>query len=195
MRTFAAIVMSLILSSVAFAESAADRHQSNSIAFEAGVRQQSGTTDITSSTAKSQMGYQIGGTVLIPINTLAFRSGLFYVNRPIQLSADDGSGSSTLSFTSFDVPLQLAYHLDDYSHVYGGVVLSMNVGADASNSGSYTTKITGTTSMMVPVQIGAAFKFAPGIGADFFFETMSGNVADHVSAFRSVGVNLLFTFD
>jgi hypothetical protein len=49
--------------------------------------------------------------------------------------------------------------------------------------------------MVMPLTIGAQFKFLPNIGANVFFETVSGELARGVENSRAVGVNLLITLD
>ena len=58
-----------------------------------------------------------------------------------------------------------------------------------------TASLTDVKSFITPLTFGAQFKFVPNLGANVFFETVPGDLANGVSNSRAVGVNLLFTLD
>ncbi len=74
--------------------------------------------------------------------------------------------------------------------VYGGVNVDFNLSDDCGSPSCDDVQ-----SLTTPIVIGAAFKFAPQMGANVFFESGSGEVAEGVKDFKAVGVNLMITFD
>lgn len=156
-------------------------------AFELGFRQQNGT--VTGATdEKAKIGYQVGVSGSLPItDILSFRSGLFYVEKAIEL---DTTPKTEYKFTYFQVPVTLMAKLIDNLGVYAGVNVDFNLGEDCP-----TNSCQNVESMTTPFVLGAAFKFAPQMGANLFFESGSGEVADDIKDFKAVGVNLMITFD
>lgn len=166
-------------------------------AIEAGFRQQSADTDTAGIGTKSQVGYNLGVTAAFPATgPLWFRTGLHYTQRPIVLtSTASPSDEAKISMTYFDIPLELMYKFEDFAGVYGGLILSMNLDKTYSGTGIFAGgSVTGVKSTLTPFVIGAAFKFAPQLGANVFFET-GGDAATGLKNYRSVGVNFMFTFD
>lgn len=161
--------------------------------FEFGFRQQSGSS-ATGTTAKSQLGYQLGGVGHFDLTErLNLRTGLFYVQRPLVVTVDATGDEAKYQLNYVDIPLTVLFKFEDYGGVYFGPVLSMNL--DGSCSGYAGCKAESVAGMVTPLQIGASFKFAPQTGVDIFFETLSADVAKNLSSYRAVGANLLFTFD
>lgn len=167
--------------------------------FEAGIRQQSGSVVADTQTAKSQMGYQIGLVGFLPVaESFGVRTGFFYVSRPLEIDNDAtvNSGSSKIYFSSFDVPVTLAYKFEDYASIFGGGVLSINLDSRADGSGDLASaKVQDVKTPIVPILIGASFKFAPQLGGTVFFESYGGDVARNLKDYKAVGVNLLVTFE
>lgn len=166
-----------------------------------GFRSQSGDLDTalsTTATSKSAIGYQLGVTTSFQLSgALNFRTGLMYMERPLKISSTTGTaGEADIKLTYFDVPALLSFKFEDYAAIYGGVNLSMNLSKSLSGTGSYaTTTVNEVKSMLVPIVLGAAFRFAPQIGADVFFETIPGETAQYYKSYRAVGVNLLYFLD
>jgi hypothetical protein len=156
-------------------------------AFEIGFRQQNGTVEGTDENAK--IGYQVGVSGSMPIaNSLSFRSGLFYVEKAIEV--ESGTTKTDLKFTYFQIPATLMFKFMENVGVYGGVNVDFNLSDDCGSNDCEDVQ-----SLSTPIVIGAAFKFAPQLGANVFFESGSGEVADNVKDFKAVGVNLMITFD
>ncbi|MBL7670451.1 MAG: outer membrane beta-barrel protein [Bdellovibrionaceae bacterium] len=165
-----------------------------------GFRSQSGDLDpatTTTNTSKAAIGYQLGITTSFQMSgPLNLRTGLMYVERPLKVSSIASGDEADYKLTYFDVPVLLSYKFEDYAAVYAGVSLSVNLSSSASGKGSLSAaKVTDAKSMIVPITLGAAFRFAPQIGADVFFETVPGELALGLKSYRAVGVNLLYFFD
>jgi hypothetical protein len=156
-------------------------------AFEIGFRQQNGTVT-GGADEKAKTGYQVGVSGTVPItDVLSFRSGLFYVEKSIEV---DTTPKTELKFTYFQVPVTLMAKLMDNMGLYAGVNVEFNLGDDCTANSCDDVE-----SMTTPFVLGAAFKFAPQLGANLFFESGSGKVAEGIKDFKAVGVNLMITFD
>ncbi|MBX2987819.1 MAG: outer membrane beta-barrel protein [Bdellovibrionaceae bacterium] len=165
--------------------------------LEVGFRQQSGTLDATGVTAKSQSGYQLGVSGFFPFQgNLGLRSGFFYVNRPLAVDVDAGGGDAKISLTYFEVPLALAYKFEDYASVFGGVALSINLDKTYDGNGILKgQKVDDVKSPVLPLILGASFKFAPQMGTSVFFESFGGEAAKGLKDFKAVGANLVIYFE
>ena len=164
---------------------------------EIGFRSQSADTASTTETTKAGVGYQMGASGSFQLGgALNLRTGLMYVERPIKLAAVSTTDTADVRLTYFDVPVTLSYKFEDYASVYAGVALSLNLSNTISGTGYLAaSKITNAKSMLVPITFGAAFRFAPQMGVNLFFETIPGDLADNYKNYRAVGANFLFYFD
>ncbi|MES3038053.1 MAG: outer membrane beta-barrel protein [Bdellovibrionota bacterium] len=184
------IVLALTVSS-AFAQAFED------YGVEAGFRSQNFTADTTGVSTSSEIGYQLGVSGAVPVSgAFVFRSGLFYTERPLKYSVT--GGDATIKLTYFDIPLTFGYKFSDYALVYLGPVLAVKLSDNVKSSGT----LSGTTSSsvspkgtIVPIVLGAAFRFAPQIGANVFFEMTSGEAATGAKDLRAVGANLIVYLD
>jgi hypothetical protein len=158
--------------------------------LEVGVRQQSG--DVSGGTAQSQMGMQFGATAHFPIQgKIFFRTGMLYTQRPLVI---DGTPDVKTNMSYLDVPLALMFKFEDYAGVFGGVSLALNLDK-SSDSGTMTA----AASSIMPIVFGLNFKFAPNLGATLYYENANGEAGkwstNSLKDYRSVGANLMFTFD
>lgn len=161
--------------------------------LEVGIRQQSGEVDAATSSAKSQMGFQFGATAHFPISgPLHLRTGMLFTQRPL-IAKDDVSGTETkISMNYLDIPVALMYKFEEYAGVFAGVSLGMNLDSSCDATGC---KVTDVKSPLIPLLIGASFKFAPQLGATLYYESASGEAAQGLKDYRAVGANLMITFD
>lgn len=158
--------------------------------LEVGFKWTSAEVDGSDST-KQTLAYQLGGTAVFSFNKpWSFKTGLFYTNRPVKFEVGTTEGEANFSY--FDIPAQLMYLFEDYAGVYVGPSLSLNLSKECKPSGC---RLAETQSMVVPITVGALFKFAPGMGANIFFETVNGKMALGVKNSRSVGANFFLAFD
>lgn len=149
------------------------------------------TANITSATsAKQEVGFQLGfSTVFNMMESFGLRTGLFYSERPFKSEFINGS-SVKGKITYFEVPAHLMFKFEDYAGVYFGPTAAVKLGDE------YTPgNLVNINSLIVPITFGAQFKLTPDFGANVFFETVPGDLADDVSSSRAVGMNLLITFD
>lgn len=159
-------------------------------AFEAGIRQQNGDTVNSANELDSKMNFQLGLSGFLPIaGQWAFRTGLFYTQRNVELKS--GGQTYDVDFSTIDIPVTAMYKFEDYAGIFFGLNLVSNLDSSVSNGGP----LTGVESMQTPFVIGAAFKFAPQFGASVYYEFNSGDVADELDNFRAIGANLMVTFD
>ncbi len=174
--------------------------QANAAEFgiEAGVRSQSGDTKVSGFTAESKTGFQLGGVGHFPVSgAFHIRSGFLYTQRNLDLSYKVAGVTSTgsLTLTYFDVPLHALYKFEDYGSVFAGPSFSFILDKKCEISNGNTCTITGAKSLLMPLQLGATFKFMPQVGATIYYETIPGDVADDFGSYRAIGANLFVTFD
>jgi hypothetical protein len=165
---------------------------------EVGMRTQSGEVNNSRLSTSSKNGFQVGGVGQFQFSgQWGARSGLFYTQRPLSVSAKDPfTGSGEVLFTYFDIPAQLMLSFEDYAGVFIGPVISLLLEKKWTVDGNFSTnEITGAKSIVLPIQLGATFKFAPQIGATIYYEGINDSLADNISNYRAAGINLLFTFD
>lgn len=183
MKNVLALISFLIVSSSAFAI--------DMMAVEGGFKWNSVTLTGADST-KQTIAFQLGVSGVLPLNgPLALRSGMFYSERPF--SAEFASVAFEGKFTYFDVPVQLMYRFEDYAGIYIGPSLAINLSNEVSKPAGY--KNTDVKSIVVPITIGAAFKFAPQMGVNVFFESVMGDLAKDTGSSKAIGANFMFTLD
>lgn len=162
--------------------------QASDFAIEGGIRQQSGDVD-GAATTKSEIGYQFGGAAAFEISgPWHVRTGFLYTQRPLTV---EGTPDTKVSMNYLDIPAAIMYRFEDYAAVFGGVSLAINL--DSSCGGG--CKVNDIKSPLVPLLIGATFKFAPQLGGTIYFETASGEAAKSFKNYRAVGVNLAVFFE
>jgi hypothetical protein len=176
----------LVLSTTAFAQKASSGFSYSMPSVEVGFKWNSASLN-GSSSDKQVIGYQLGVSTVANISsTFGFRTGLFYSERPYEGTVVNVSSKGKMTY--FEVPLQLMFKIEDYAGVYVGPSVAVKLSSEPSG-------LTDVKSMVLPLTFGAAFKFLPNFGANVFFETVSGDLANGVSNSRAVGVNLLITLD
>lgn len=190
MKNILYIIISVFISSAAFA-------QAMDYGLIVGFRSQSGDISTSGASVKSAVGYQLGAISNIKFHDMfGLRTGLMYVERNTKFSYDATAAEADAKLTYFDIPLNLAIKFEDYASVYVGVNLSMNLSNSLSGSGYWSgSKFTDVKSMVMPFTLGADFRFAPQIGANLFFESISGELAAGVKNYRAVGANFIYYFD
>lgn len=156
---------------------------------EVGFRQQNGSVNTTGADEKAKTGFQLGVSGAFPISdSLSFRTGMFYVEKSIKV--ETATTSDDLKFTYFQVPATLMFKFMENAGGYVGVNIDVNLSDDCGSSNCKDVK-----SLTTPLVLGTAFKFAPQLGANVFFESGSGEVAKGVKDFKAVGVNLIIAFE
>lgn len=148
--------------------------------------------DLDGSTSNNQVvGFQFGGSVIVNFSTqFGLRTGLFYNERPFK--SENGPGSTVEGkITYADIPLHLMLKLEDYAGIYIGPSISTKIGDEVKGGGS----IAGVKSSVMPLTVGAEFKFAPNFGINIFFETISSSLATNISSSRGIGANFVLAFD
>lgn len=178
----------LVLSPSVFAQKTSPDFSYSMPAVEAGFKWN--TAKFTGSTSdRQEVGYQVGVSTVLNFSTkFGLRTGMFYSERPFGSEVSGLTRKGKISY--FEVPAQFMFKLEDYAGVYVGPSLAIKLGDEVS-----TGTLAEPKSMIIPLTFGAQFKFLPNLGANVFFETVSGDLANGVSNSRAVGVNLLFTLD
>lgn len=188
MNIFLVLVL-FFISSISFANTERTSNLSYSMAaIEVGFKW--GSAELKNADSNKQViGYQVGGSVVIDVaNNFGIKTGLFYNQRPFQSSYGVIDNTGKISY--FDIPVFVMYKFEDYAGIYIGPSVSLKL-SDEFTPG----KLSNIKGMVMPLTLGAQFKFAPNLGAGIYFETVPGDIADNVSNTRAVGANLLITFD
>lgn len=181
------LVISGLFSSAAFADL--------NYGLELGVRSQSGDTDVAGGSTDSKTAMQFGIFGIMPISgAWNVRTGLLYTQRPLVETVSGVENKIDMNYV--DIPLNIMYKFEDYAGVYLGVNLAINMD---KKCGAANCTISDVTSPLIPLTVGASFKFAPNFGLNIYFESAGGKVAKvnthELSNYRAIGANLLLTFD
>ncbi len=187
MKILLAVVM-LAITSSAFAQKVATGFSYSMPAAELGFKWSSANLKSAVSD-KQEVGIQIGvSSVFNFAANLGVKSGLFYSERPFKSEYVGSTAKGKLSY--FEVPLHLMFKFEDYAGVYVGPALAVKLGDESSPTG-----LTEIKSLVLPITFGAQFKFLPNLGANVFFETVPGELANGVSNSKAVGINILISLD
>lgn len=189
MKSLLSLVL-VLASTTVFAQSRTSPDVSYSMAgIEGGFKWSS--ADVTGADSSKQViAFNLGGSAVFNIvPSFGIKTGLFYNERAFEVTAA-GVPNFKGKITYFDVPVFFMFKFEDYAGIYVGPSLSMKLSSEATNG-----TIVNSKGMVMPITVGAQFKFAPNFGANIYFETVSGDLADNVKNSRAVGANLLVTFD
>jgi hypothetical protein len=164
--------------------------QAQDVGVVVGLRSDSADAETTGDSITGKSSFQAGAIAKFDLkDAWGIRTGFIYAQRAYEYKAAAG-GSTDLKFTYFEVPVGLMYKFSDYGGAFLGPAIAFNVSKDC---GSGTCE--GTNSAPMGLQLGASFKFAPQLGAEFYFETGFSKIADGVKSPKAVMANLLITFD
>lgn len=153
------------------------------------------TMDFTNSTSnKSVLGFQLGGTAVINFNPMfGLKTGLYYVQKPFENSITAGKVYGKLTYAS--IPLFFMLKFEDYAGVYVGPSLNMLLSDEVTSDASSSYSLTDKKAMVIPITVGGQFKFSPMLAVNIFYEMASGDLAKDLSNSRAFGAGLLITFD
>lgn len=187
MKKFLALVV-LMMSTSVMAQSNSPNISYSMAGVEGGFKWSSADVENAQDT-KQVLGFNLGVSGVINIAPIfGIKTGLFYTERAFEASNATVGVDYKGKVTYFDVPLLFMFKFEEYAGIYVGPSLSVKLGSEGLRSASAKGTVT-------PITVGAQFKFAPNLGANIYFESVSGEIADGVKNSRSVGANLLVTFD
>lgn len=167
--------------------------QAADLALSVGTRQNSVQASQAGVIDKSMMGYQFGGLAFLPLtDTFSIRSGFLYTKINYKL---ESTTVAEYDFNYFNIPLTGYFKFSDFGGVFAGPVLSINLTDDCTLSSGASCAASGAATTMLPLSLGATFKFAPQMGGEIYLEVGSGDIADSAKNYRAVGANLLITFE
>ncbi len=191
-KAFVLIVSSVISLSCANVAQASDLD----FAVLVGTKNNSATTDITGATVTSKFGIMVGVLGLLPLtrNGFGIRSGGIYNQRYVTMGPSN-QGDIEIQYTYFDIPMTPMLQIDRLITLFAGPVLAFNQSKDVSCSKAPTCAAADVKSFLMPIQIGADFRFAPQFGGEVFFESISGDISKNVANMTSVGFAGLIFFE
>ncbi|MEZ0392004.1 MAG: outer membrane beta-barrel protein [Pseudobdellovibrionaceae bacterium] len=160
-----------------------------------GLQSGQAETDLSGASAKTRLGYHFGGLAYLPLQkSWGLRSGLIYNQRYTTLEPTL-SGKVDMDFAYFDVPLTPMLKFSGAGGVFAGPVLAFNQSKDVTCSQRANCAAVDVKSFLLPLQVGVQFRFLPQMGAELFFEYISGELATNVSNMKTVGASFLFYFE
>lgn len=187
--------MRKILLSLALVLGIISSANASDFAVVAGARMNNGSAGTSGLSISGKTAFQIGVQGFFDINEkLIFRSGFLYAQRYFGYTSSGLTGE--LNYTYFDIPATLMYQFADYGGIFGGVHLGLKSSASCTVSGGTCTITKDPKSMITPLVFGASFKFAPQMGAEFYYEMTSGDLHENtVKDANAVVLNFLYTFE
>lgn len=187
MKKLLALVI-VLASTTVFAQRNSPNISYSMAGIEGGFKWSSADVDNADSN-KSTIGYMVGASAVFNIAPeFGLKTGLFYNERPFESTVGTITVKGKVSYV--DVPVLFMFKFEDYAGIYIGPSLSMKL-ADEVSPG----KLNSVKGMVIPLTVGGQFKFAPNLGVNLYFETVTSEIATGVKNTRAVGANLLLTFD
>lgn len=183
----------ILFFSLMFAVSAA-RAADIALMLAGSVRSNTATTDLSNGSVGNRLSFGGGILGVAPINgAFVFRSGFLFTQRFIEI-APTNVGITDVNFGYIDVPLTPMYLVTNELGLFAGPVIAMNMTKDCSAS-SGSCGASNVKSVVVPLTVGLQARLFNQIGAELFYESTMGSLADHISNLTTVGANILFYFD
>ncbi len=187
MRQLMTLVLTLFLGTSAFANDP-------EFAFAVGFRNTNVDPKGGMTSSEAGNGIQVGMLGFLPFNEVwGLRSGFLYSQRKYLVS--NGTVDTEVNTAWLDIPATVMVRFNEYGGVFGGIVLALNQAKDCSQSDGSPCNIQGLTSSVMPLTFGVSFKFAPQMGAEFYYEHLSGKVSDDSENQRSIGANFAYYFE
>lgn len=167
----------------------------NDFAAVLGFRSNSADAVTSGVNVNSKTSFGLGVLGFMDLNeALQFRSGFLYNQRNYQTSV--GTTETDLNIAYVDIPVTLMYKFADYAGVFAGPVVSLLASKECKVSGGTCSITKDPESMVLPIQFGVSFKFAPQMGAELYYEMTSSDFwKDTLKNSRTVGANFLYTFE
>lgn len=150
-----------------------------------------------SATVNTKTGFGAGVLGFFDMGqTFQLRSGFLYNQRNVSLGAS-GATDTDLNIAYVDIPVTAMFKFAEYGGAFVGPVLGLLASKECKVSGSTCSGvIPDPESTLLAIQFGASFKFAPQLGAELYYEMIPATYwKDALKSGRTVGANLLFTFE
>jgi hypothetical protein len=167
----------------------------NEFALLAGIRSNSAETDLNSASVSSRTGYQGGALLNLEYYPAwSLRTGILLASRQVSLGPTL-QGQVELNFSYVDIPATFLYQFSSMGGIFAGPVLSFNQSKETSCSLTATCSARDVKSVIYPLQMGVQFRFASQMGAELYYEYVSGEIATNLSNMKTVGANFLLFFE
>lgn len=167
----------------------------NDFAATVGLRSNSADAATTNVTSGSRSGFGAGVIGFFDVaDKFAVRSGFIYNQRNYKLTSGTTEFDMNLSYV--DIPVTGMYKFADYAGAFFGPVLSMLSSKECKATTGTCGTVKDPESMIMPIQFGVSFKFAPQMGAELYYEMISSEFwKDQLKSSKTVGINLMYTFE
>lgn len=165
----------------------------NDFAAAVGFRSNSADADFVGGDVTSKTGLAAGVIGFFDMaSQFQVRSGFLYTQRNFGLGFTGGTSYDT-NAAYIDIPVTAMYKFADYAGAFAGPVVGLLASKECKAPGGCSTSPEG---MLIGLQLGASFKFAPQLGAEIYYESVPSTFwKDAMKNARTVGANLLFTFE
>lgn len=158
----------VILSSVMALASGVQAEVSYSMpSIEVGLKLNSADLKNASSNKQTQ-AFQAGGSTVLNLSSegaFGVKLGLMYSERAFEAEYPTNTVKGKITYA--EVPVHFMYKLEDYVGLYAGPSVAMKMGDSCTNC-----NLTDIKSMIVPITVGAQFKFAPTFGLNLFLKLL-----------------------
>ena len=183
MKAIISLVIGFLLSFTASA---------NDFAAAVGFRSNSADGAVAGQSVSSKSGIGAGVIGFFDMaSQFQIRTGFLYNQRNVSIK--DSGVEADLDLSYVDVPITGMYKFADYAGAFAGPVLALLASKDCKIAGGCSYNPEG---MVLGFQFGASFKFAPQLGAEVYYEMLPSQYwKGALKNGRTVGVNLLFTFE
>lgn len=163
--------------------------------IELGARQQAGDVAGLNFSANSQVGFQGGVFVHVPMEQgpVHFRTGLLYTQRPLQSESDITGQTIDFHLDYLDIPVDILIKSGEQFGMYMGFHTSINI--SKSCSGSDSCQVQDVDTPTFPIIFGVLFKATPKFGFNFYIDGANGAVAKGLGNYKAVGLNLTYSMD
>jgi hypothetical protein len=187
MKALITLVMSFFVGASAFA---------NDFAAAVGFRSNSADSAAAVGTVDSKTGFGAGVIGFFDLGTnFQLRSGFLYNQRDV--TGTLGTTEFDLNSSYVDIPVTAMYKFAEYGGAFIGPVLGLLASSECKSTvAGACTGLKKPDSTLLGLQFGVSFKFAPQLGGEFYYEMIPSEYwKDALKDAKTVGVNLLFTFE
>lgn len=167
----------------------------NDFAAVVGLRSNSADSPTSGNSINSKTGVGLGVIGIFDLNeAFQMRTGFLYNQRNFEVKGTLANTDLNLAYV--DIPVTGMYKFADYAGAFAGPVLSLLASKECKTSSGTCVTSDNPSGLALGLQLGVHFKFAAQLGAELYYEMISGQFwKNQLENSRTVGFNFLFTFE
>ena len=167
----------------------------NDFAAVVGLRSNTAESSTTGESVGSKTSFGAGVLGFFDIAAdLQVRSGFIYNQR--HYTAKTGTIDAEFNLAYADIPVTLMYKFADYGGAFVGPVIGLLAAKECKLSTGSCSFTKSPESLIIPIQLGVNFKFAPQFGGELYYEMISSALWENgIKNSKTVGANFLITFE